>query len=87
MSPWAEFDAAHIPGAVSLPLSQLWFRMTSISEDPAVPVLVYDSEGRRSRQGALLLKAEYFRHVGHLPGGLKAWREAGLPVRRREASP
>lgn len=81
-----------ISGAIHVPRWMLEF-----GADPASPyhderlhqggrVLLHCASGGRS---ALAAKALHIGHdnVAHLPGGLNAWREAGLPVVNGVVSP
>ncbi len=75
-----EYEAAHIPGALNLPLSRF---------DPAA---LPDSAGRRlvlscaagGRSARALAACDAARAVvdGHLAGGIGAWAASGLPVAR-----
>ena len=80
VSPPEEFERAHVPGAVNIPRSQLWFRMYDVPADQGVVILVYDTHGQRSLAAALQLRDEGYYRVYALRGGLDAWRAAGLPV-------
>ncbi len=70
-----EYEAEHIAGAMLLPLSGL-------DPDcfPALPgrrVVLHCAIGKRSLSAARALAAAG-REVRHMPGGLAAWKEAGL---------
>jgi len=77
--PVEEYEAGHVPGAVSLPLEHLEARLDDL--DPALEVVAYC-------RGPLCLLAPQavatLRERGHqarcLEGGMPEWRQAGLPV-------
>lgn len=79
--PAAEFDAAHLPHAKSLPLAELKKRLAEIPRD--VPVVAYC-------RGPFCLMAkdatELLRRKGyqafHLADGVAEWRARGLPTER-----
>ena len=77
--PSTEFDAGHIPGAVSIPLEELGLRPPEIPE--MHPVVAYC----RGPYCVLAVQAvEMLRRHGYatrrLKDGFPEWREDGLPV-------
>ncbi|MBG6213924.1 MAG: rhodanese-like domain-containing protein [Cryobacterium sp.] len=74
--PW-EFDAAHVPGVIHIPMGEVVERIGEIPAD--VPVHVICAVGGRSAQ-----VAEYLTQHGHdainIAGGTNAWQQAGLPI-------
>jgi rhodanese-related sulfurtransferase len=77
-----EFDGRTIANAVHLPLSQLKNRGTELAKYVSRPVITYCDRGQRSPSAAGLLAKQGFKEIYHLSGGLKAWRDAGLPVQK-----
>ncbi|OIQ79515.1 thiosulfate sulfurtransferase GlpE [mine drainage metagenome] len=77
-----EHAAGHCTGARNVPLGQLEQRLADLPKNKETPVLVMCQSGARaSRAAATLRKLGYTRAVA-VAGGLRAWREAGLPVER-----
>lgn len=75
-----EFAAAHIAGALNLPLSR--FDPAALP-DPAGRRLVLNcAAGGRSARALAACEAARATVDGHLAGGLGAWAAAGLPVER-----
>jgi len=75
-----EFTGGKLPNALHIPMSQLASRAAELAKLTARPVVVYCSLGRRARgAGAELAKAG-FGDIYVLQGGLKAWKDAGLPL-------
>jgi len=73
----SEWRDGHIPGAVSMPLSELQQRAGTLSASR--PLLVHCAhEFRSTIAGSLLQRAGF--EVSHLIGGFDAWRQAGKPV-------
>ncbi len=76
----AEYAAAHVPGAVNLPVDELGARLGEL--DPARPVAVACAGGYRSAAAAGILERAGFTVAADLAGGTNAWVDAGLPVAR-----
>ncbi|MGO4884579.1 MAG: MBL fold metallo-hydrolase [Bryobacteraceae bacterium] len=74
----AEWDDAHIEGAVLLPLNRLATSLTQL--DPARPVAVHCKSGYRSAIAASLLLRAGFPQVLNVTGGFDAWQSAGMPA-------
>ncbi len=71
-----EFAAGHIPGAKCIPLQQLPLRHADLGDGDLV--LVCEAGPRAS-----MAQKDLTQHSGRvfvLDGGMRAWREAGLPV-------
>lgn len=73
-----EHDAARIEGAVSEPLAGL--DPEALPEQDSRRIVFHCGSGGRSRQAAEACIAAGEAEIAHLEGGIKAWREAGLPV-------
>ncbi|CAM2778121.1 rhodanese-like domain-containing protein [Paenibacillus sediminis] len=66
-----EFSRGHIPGAISIPLSQLSRRLGELPVDHEI--FLYCQSGMRSKKAAKLLLKNGIREVAHLSGGISAW--------------
>ena len=73
-----EFEAERIPGALLFPLSG--FDPASLPLDGAKRIILQCGTGRRSATAAHRLLDAGCKEASHLAGGLKAWKEAGLPL-------
>jgi glyoxylase-like metal-dependent hydrolase (beta-lactamase superfamily II)/rhodanese-related sulfurtransferase len=76
------FDAGHVPGAVHLPRGQLELRVDSALPDPTVRILTCCEFGKISTLAAATLRELGYGRAVALDGGMKAWREAELPLER-----
>lgn len=74
----AEFEAERIPGALLFPLSG--FDPSILPLDGAKRIIFQCGTGRRSAQAAQRLLEGGSGEATHLAGGLKAWKQAGLPL-------
>lgn len=71
-----EYRQSHIPGAVSLPLSDILKHDYRLPQEERL-VLVCQS-GRRSRRAAQVLRNDGYTDLAVLDGGMTAWTGAGL---------
>lgn len=72
-----EFRRGHIPGAVSVPLHALPFRLGALAGTRDREVVLICFSGHRSRLAGLLLRLAGFDRVTNLAGGMAAWRARG----------
>lgn len=79
------FAAGHIPGARHLPRGQLELRVNAALPDPTARILTACEFGHISTLAAATLRMMGFRGAAALDGGMKAWREAGLPLAQGDA--
>jgi len=76
-----EYERAHLPGALLIPLLDLLARLTELN--PQLPTLVYCYNGLRSRAACQVLRGRGFAEVINITGGIKAWN--GLLLSGQEA--
>jgi glyoxylase-like metal-dependent hydrolase (beta-lactamase superfamily II)/rhodanese-related sulfurtransferase len=76
------YAEGHIPGAQHLPRGQLELRVNKELPDPTRRILVCCEFGQISTLAAATLRELGFSHAAALDGGMKAWRENGLPLNR-----
>ena len=81
----------HIAGAIQIPRGLLEFvadpecgprlpPSLKFDMDPTRRVIVYCNTGGRGALAAQTLKTMGYDRVANLNGGIKAWKEAGLPI-------
>lgn len=71
-----ERDAAHIPGTLFLPLSELQARFEEL---PKEPLILQCAGGARSQQAAQFLASHGY-EVANLAHGIQGWARMGLPI-------
>ena len=76
----AEFKDGKLPGAMHIPMSQLAQRGGELAKLTSRPVVTYCALGRRSPAAAGTLAKLGFANIYSLRGGVKAWKDAGLPL-------
>lgn len=76
-----EYAEAHLPDALQADVNDgKAFAKKIAGLDKNKPVYVYCRSGRRSQKAANQLKAQGFKEVVNLDGGIEAWKEEGKPV-------
>ena len=77
-----EFAAGHVNGAKNLPLSQFEEKLASTVKNKQLPVVLVCASGARAMRAEAIAKKLGYEKAQALAGGMKAWREAGLPVEK-----
>lgn len=77
-----EFATGHITGAKNVPLGQLEDRLPSMVKNKALPLVLVCASGARANRAAGIAKKLGYDNAQAMAGGLKAWREASLPVEK-----
>jgi rhodanese-related sulfurtransferase len=69
-----------VPGARHLPRGQLELRVNDELPDPTARIVTVCEFGKISTLAAATLRDLGFLRAAALDGGMKAWREGGLPL-------
>ena len=77
-----EFAAGHVGGAKNVPLGQLEERLPTVVKNKAVPVVLVCASGARANRAVAIAKKLGYDNAQAMAGGLKAWREASLPIEK-----
>jgi rhodanese-related sulfurtransferase len=77
-----EFSGSRLPNAMHIPLSQRAERGAELAKFASRPVIVYCDRGMRGGAATSALTKLGFTHVQSLRGGLRAWKDAGLPMQK-----
>jgi len=77
--PGEEYEAGHIPGAISVPLDQLERRLSRLPKDAEIVAYCRGAYCVLAPQALELLHSHGLR-ARRLDGGLPEWRQDGLPV-------
>lgn len=75
-----EYVKGHITNAKNIPLSQLDERLAQVAKNKSLPVILVCEKGARAVRAEAQAKKLGFEKAQALAGGMKAWRDAGLPV-------
>ncbi len=75
-----EFALQHAGGAKNIPLADLETRLPAVVKNKAVPVILVCPTGGRANRALATAKKLGYEQAQVMAGGLKAWKEANLPV-------
>ncbi|MBV8208480.1 MAG: rhodanese-like domain-containing protein [Burkholderiaceae bacterium] len=75
-----QFAAGSVPNARNIPVAEIGKRCNELRKDR--PVIVVSDQGRGTHSAVAGLKAGGISEVYVLSGGVGAWREAGLPLKK-----
>jgi glyoxylase-like metal-dependent hydrolase (beta-lactamase superfamily II)/rhodanese-related sulfurtransferase len=76
------YAAGHVPGARHLPRGQLELRVNDELPDPTARIVTVCEVGKISTLAAATLRDLGFLRAAALDGGMKAWKEGGLPLEK-----
>ena len=77
-----EFAAGHVNGARNLPLGQFEEKLPAMIKNKQLPVVLVCAKGARAARAEGIARKLGYEKAQALAGGMKAWREAGLPVEK-----
>ena len=78
--PADQFKTGAIPQARNIPLDTLESHLNSLPKDK--PLVLVDAHGRDASKAVAQLRKQGFDRVSCLEGGLNAWTEGGLPLKK-----
>lgn len=77
-----EFLDGHIINAIHIPVNKINSKLTQLEKHKNKPIIISCRSGNRSAQACNLLSKSGFELIYNLEGGLMAWQDAGLPVKK-----
>ena len=77
-----EYAAGHLIGARHVPLDQLEQQLAAVAKNKTQPLILVCASGLRSKRAVAVAKKLGYEQAHSLTGGLKAWKEANLPVEK-----
>jgi rhodanese-related sulfurtransferase len=77
-----EYANGHIVGSKNLPFGELEAKLEGAVKNKQVPLILVCPTGARASRLVSAAKKLGFANVQAISGGLKAWREAGLPLEK-----
>jgi rhodanese-related sulfurtransferase len=77
-----EFAAGHITNAKHIPLADLEAKLGGAVKNKTLPLILVCQSGARSGRAVAIAQKLGYEKAQSLAGGLKAWKEANLPVEK-----
>ncbi len=77
-----EFAAAHAKGAKNIPLGELEAKLGATVKKKDLPIIFICAMGKRSATATATAQKLGYANAQNLSGGLKAWRDANLPIEK-----
>jgi rhodanese-related sulfurtransferase len=77
-----EYAAGHIVGARNIPVSELEQRLPGVVKNKTVPLILVCASGARAQRCLAKAKSLGYEKAVVLGGGLRAWKDANLPVEK-----
>jgi rhodanese-related sulfurtransferase len=78
-----EYGDGHIVNAVNIPLNGLSSNLKQLEKHRGKPIVTVCRSGSRSGSAGTVLRKNGFENVKNLRGGMLAWENASLPVKRK----
>ena len=77
-----EFSSGHVGGAKNVPFNQLEDKLPGAVKNKTLPLILVCPTGARANRAVAVAKKLGYEQAQALSGGLKAWKEANLPVEK-----
>jgi rhodanese-related sulfurtransferase len=77
-----EFAAAHVPGAVNVPVKELEKRLDEVRPAKGQDLVIYCLDGNRTREAEPVLYSHDIDNFYHLKGSLEGWLQKNYPVEK-----
>jgi rhodanese-related sulfurtransferase len=77
-----EFAAGHITGARNIPVNDLDKRLPEVVKNKGLPLILVCASGARAQRCVAKAKTLGYEKAVVLGGGLRAWKDANLPLEK-----
>ena len=78
----AEVAAGPVGGAKNIPLAELEAKLPTTVKNKATPLVLVCASGMRAGRAVAVARKLGYDKADALSGGMKAWREANLPIEK-----
>ena len=77
-----EFAAGHIVGSRNIPVAELQKRLPEVVKNKGLPLILVCATGARAQRCLKTAQALGYDKAVAMAGGMRAWKEANLPVEK-----
>ena len=77
-----EYALGHVGGAKNVPFSELESKLAMAVKNKALPLILVCPTGARANRAVAIAKKLGYEQAQALGGGLKAWKDANLPLEK-----
>jgi len=77
-----EYASGHVGGAKNVPFSQLEDKLSGAVKNKALPLILVCATGAKANRAVTVAKKLGYEQAQALGGGLKAWKDANLPLEK-----
>jgi rhodanese-related sulfurtransferase len=77
-----EYNEEHIQGSEHLDLVELEAKLSQTVKNKQLPLIMVCASGARAQKAVAIAKKLGYAQAHSLSGGLKSWKEAGLPLQK-----
>ena len=77
-----EFASGHVGGAKNIPFSELEDKLPGAVKNKSLPLILVCATGARANRAVTVAKKLGYQQAQALGGGLKAWKDANLPLEK-----
>ena len=77
-----EFASGHVGGAKNVPFSQIEEKLPATVKNKGLPLILVCATGARANRAVSVAKKLGYEQAQALGGGLKAWKDANLPLEK-----
>lgn len=75
-----EFNVGHIKGAKNVPVAAIDQQLSANVKNKSLPVIMVCATGGKAQRAVLAAKKLGYENTQVLAGGMKAWKDASLPI-------
>ncbi len=78
----ADFNKGHIPGSMNVPFTKLKESIKDLEKYQESPMIMVCNTGMQAGAASTMLRAQGFKDVHKLKGGIQSWSAENLPLKK-----